>query len=121
MRIERGQYSQDKDWYVGPWNSELPVSIGYAQVGVDEPHQHTRIREVYLVARGSGRVRVEQETVHLVAGDVLIVEPGEAHTFLEHSRDYFHFVLHVPGLAGNEARDEKLPVERSRLEDETLW
>jgi mannose-6-phosphate isomerase-like protein (cupin superfamily) len=98
----------------------LAVSIGYAHVGVDEPHLHMRIREVYLIARGSCRVRVEQETVNLMAGDVLIVEPGEAHTFLEHSTDYFHFVLHVPGLAGDEACAEKFPVELSRLGDEPL-
>ena len=117
MRIERGQYSSDKGWYGGPWDSELTVSVGYAHVGVDEPHLHARIREVYLVARGSCRVRVEQETVCLQSGDVLIVEPGEAHTFLWSSTDYFHFVLHVPGLAGGEARAEKVPVPRSRPAD----
>ena len=117
MRIERCQYLRDKGWYAGPWDSKLAVSIGYAHVGVDEPHLHTRIQEVYLIACGSCRVRVEQETACLTVGDVLIVEPGEAHTFLEHSSDYFHFVIHVPGLAGEEARTEKLLVGRSWLED----
>jgi quercetin dioxygenase-like cupin family protein len=58
---------------------------------------------------------VERETVELQAGDVLVVEPGEAHTFLESSNDYSHFVLHTPGLSGEEAMGEKHPVERSRL------
>jgi hypothetical protein len=46
---------------------------------------------------------------------MLVVEPGEAHTFLESSDDYFHFVVHSPGLAGEEARREKSPVPRGRL------
>jgi hypothetical protein len=47
---------------------------------------------------------------------MLIVEPGEAHTFLTSSPDYFHFVIHTPGLAGDEARGEKTAVSRSRLQ-----
>jgi quercetin dioxygenase-like cupin family protein len=48
--------------------------------------------------------------MELQAGDVLVVEPGEAHTFLESSDDYFHFVVHSPGLAG-----DKSAVPRERL------
>lgn len=115
MRIERASTSAAKGWYVGPWNSDLPVSVGYANEGINEPHAHTRITEVYLVARGTSIMRVEQEDVTLEAGDMIIVEPGEGHTFLSNSPDYFHFVLHVPGLAGEEARSEKQLITLSRL------
>lgn len=60
-------------------------------------------------------MRVEQETVDLEAGDMLVIEPGEAHTFLSSSPEYFHFVIHVPGLSGEEARRDKTPVSYSRL------
>jgi mannose-6-phosphate isomerase-like protein (cupin superfamily) len=115
LRVERADAGVEKGWCVGPWNSGLAVSVGYANVGVDEPHVHSRITEIYLVARGTSRIRVERETVTLRAGDVIVVEPGEAHTFLSISPDYFHFVAHVPGLAGEEARAEKSSVRRSRL------
>ena len=115
MRIERADPNVDKGWYAGPWNSNLTVSVGYANAGVDEPHVHGRITEIYLVARGTSEMRVEQETIMLEAGDMIVVEPGEAHTFLSSSPDYFHFVAHVPGLSGEEARTEKSPVSRSRL------
>jgi mannose-6-phosphate isomerase-like protein (cupin superfamily) len=82
---------------------------------VDEPHVHSRVTEIYLVARGSSSIRVERVTVELGEGDALIVEPGEAHTFLDSSDDYLHFVIHSPGLAGDTATDEKQPVTRSRL------
>jgi mannose-6-phosphate isomerase-like protein (cupin superfamily) len=107
MRIERANGDTAKGWYVGPWNSTLGVSIGYANEGINEPHLHTRITEIYMVARGTSVMQVEHETINLAAGDMIIVEPGEVHTFLSSSPDYFHFVLHTPGLAGEEARAEK--------------
>ncbi len=70
---------------------------------------------MYLVVKGKSTLRVEQKTVSLSAGDVLFLEPGEANTFLESSPDYFHFVIHTPGLSGEGARAEKAAVSRRRL------
>lgn len=115
MRVEKADPSADKGWYVGPWNSGLTISVGYANEGIDEPHIHRRITEIYLIARGTSEIHGEQETVVLEAGDVIVLEPGEAHTFLSSSPDYFHFVVHVPGLSGSETHAEKSPVPSSRL------
>jgi mannose-6-phosphate isomerase-like protein (cupin superfamily) len=115
MRIERTNSASVKGWYAGPWNSALAIAVGYANMGIDEPHVHTQISEIYLVARGTALLRVEQETVTLAAGDMIVVEPGEAHTFLSSSPDYFHFVIHTPGLAGDQVRAEKAAVDRARL------
>ena len=115
MRIERASSAVSKGWYLGPWDSELAVSIGYANAGIDEPHVHSKITEIYLVARGVSRLRLELETVQLEAGDIVVIQAGEAHTFVESSADYFHFVLHTPGLAGDQARAEKNLVARARL------
>jgi mannose-6-phosphate isomerase-like protein (cupin superfamily) len=116
MRRERPD-ERAKGWLAGPWDrdSDLQVSVGFANEGVDEPHAHTRVTEIYLVARGTSFVRVETETIELSAGDVLIVEPGEAHTFLGSSPDYLHFVVHSPGLADVEAQEEKRLLPRARL------
>ncbi|MDP9366296.1 MAG: cupin domain-containing protein [Chloroflexota bacterium] len=86
-----------------------------ANQGIDDPHLHRRTTEVYLVARGWSEARVERETVRLEAGDVLIVEPGEAHTFLANSPDYLHLVVHAPALPPDEARADRVPVPRARL------
>jgi mannose-6-phosphate isomerase-like protein (cupin superfamily) len=104
-----------KGWFAVPWDSDLQVSIGFASEGVDEPHVHSRITEIYIVARGTASIRVERDTVELHEGDALVVEPDEAHTFLSSSDDYLHFVIHTPGLAGDAARSEKQLVPRSRL------
>ena len=115
MRCEHADLTATKGWYVGPWNSELPIVIGYANANIDEPHVHMQITEIYLVARGTSQIRVDQATITLQAGDMIIIEPGEAHTFLSSSPDYFHVVLHVPALSGDNARRDKQPVSRARL------
>lgn len=81
-----------KGWFVGPWNSAVPVAVGWADRGVNAPHRHTEIHEVYLVARGRSAAVVDGRELSLTAGDMLVVEPGEDHTFLSSSPDYLHFV-----------------------------
>lgn len=47
-----------KGWYVGPWNSPVSVAVGWADRGVNEPHRHDHMNEIYLVARGHSVARV---------------------------------------------------------------
>jgi mannose-6-phosphate isomerase-like protein (cupin superfamily) len=115
MRIEKTNPDILKGWYLGPWDSALPVSVGFAHQGVDEPHLHRQMTEIYLIARGTAEIRIEQVTVLPQANDVIVVEPGEAHTFLSSSPDHFHFVIQVPALQGEAAQADKVPVPRSRL------
>ena len=115
MRVEKADVDRAKGWLCGPWDSELDISLGYANQGVDEPHLHRRMTEVYMMARGSAMVCVEGETFVLEQHQVLVIEPGEAHTFVSSSPDHFHFVIQTPGLQGAQARADKVPVSRSRL------
>ncbi len=115
MRLEQADSASAKGWYIGPWNSDLPVAIGYANAGLDEPHAHTRITEIYIIARGTSQIRVEQETITLHTGELIVIEPGEAHTFLSSSPDYLHIVVHTPALSPAEARQDKQPISRTRL------
>jgi len=115
MRIERADPAIVKGWYLGPWNSDMPITLGYAPKGIDEPHIHTRITEIYLVARGISELRVGDQTVTLTPGDVVVVEPGEAHTFLSSSPDYFHFVIQTPGLQGEEVQAERIAITHAHL------
>jgi mannose-6-phosphate isomerase-like protein (cupin superfamily) len=109
VRRHRVPLGIPKGWLAGNWESNLPVSVGYAAEGIDEPHVHPTLTEVYLVARGTSQLRVGTETVEPGPGSVVIVEPGEPHTFLASSPDYLHFVLHL----GDDTR--KLAVDRSQL------
>lgn len=115
MRVERAIPGINKGWYLGPWNSALPLSIGYATRGFDEPHRHRAMTEVYLVARGTSTLRVGDRDVELAEGDIVVLDPGEPHTFTGSSPDYFHFVLHTPGLEGQAALDDRQAVPRADL------
>ena len=115
MRIERADSDVGKGWCIGSWNSDLPISVGFANEGIDEPHLHRRVTEIYLVARGTSVIRVADETAELRAGDVVVIEPGEAQTFVSSSPDYLHFVAHVPGLTGAAARQDKAGAARDQL------
>ncbi len=115
MRLEHADPFADKGWYLGPRNSNLSISVGYANKGIDEPHEHSQLTEIYLVARGTADIRVEQETIHLEAGDMIVVEVGEAHTFTSSSPDYFHFVIHMPTSLSAAAHPDKVAVSRARL------
>ena len=90
-----------KGWYVGPWNSNVSVPIGYANEGIDENHFHSEMYEIYLVAKGTATAVVNKERIVLKEGDILVVEPGEHHTFLESLEGYLHFVIHSPFKEGD--------------------
>jgi len=89
-----------KGWYLKLTHPDLPM-IGFANQGINEPHFHRKLREVYLVARGSSTLLVNGAPVSLHAGDVIVVEPDEVHTFIDSTPDYFHFVLHCPPVKGD--------------------
>jgi mannose-6-phosphate isomerase-like protein (cupin superfamily) len=101
MRIFDRDQQEVKGWLVGPWNSSIPVAVGYANAGVDEQHYHVEMNEVYLVVQGRSTAVVDGQTVRLEAGSVLVVEPGEVHTFTESTPDYYHFVVHAPVVKGD--------------------
>ncbi len=115
MRIEKANSNVAKGWYLGSWDSNLDMAIGYANEGVDDPHLHRRMTEIYFMARGTVEMRVEMDTITLYEDDVIVINPGEAHTFLSSSSDHFHFVIQAPGLHGTEAKADKVLVPRSRL------
>jgi mannose-6-phosphate isomerase-like protein (cupin superfamily) len=115
MRRLRADTAQAKSWMVGAWNSDLPISLGFATEGIDEPHVHARVTEIFLIARGTSTLRVGSESLSLDTGDVIVVDPGEPHTFLSSSEDYLHFVVHTPALSEEGARGERSIVDRSAL------
>ena len=110
MKISQADKNLPKGWYFGPWNSSLGISIGYANVGVDESHYHNQVSEIYLVAHGSAELLVQERIVQINPGDAVLIEPGETHTFISSSADYFHFVLHWPGMKGDTAVQDKVLV-----------
>lgn len=86
-----------KGWYRELLHPALPF-IGFANQGISDQHYHRQLYEVYLVARGSSTIAVGETSMTLHAGDVIVIEPGEVHTFVKSTPDYFHFVLQRPPI-----------------------
>ncbi len=99
--IKRAIDRSGKGWFAGPWDGEVPVALGYADTGVNELHVHQSMYEIYFVARGTSVALVNGVPVNLNPGELLVVEPGEVHTFIESSRDYLHFVVQTPFVEGD--------------------
>jgi mannose-6-phosphate isomerase-like protein (cupin superfamily) len=114
MRLLRSDRDAPKGWMDGPWISGLPIALGSATTALDEPHEHATVTEIFLVGSGEETARVDDRSVDLASGDVLVVEPGEARTILSASSDLMMFVVHVPGEDGA-LGDDKTPVTRQRL------
>jgi mannose-6-phosphate isomerase-like protein (cupin superfamily) len=99
--MRRSAQPGGKGWFTGPWEGPIPTALGYSDVAVDELHTHDEMFEVYLVARGESIAVVAGQRIMLAAGDLLVVEPGEAHTFVSSSDDYLHFVVQTPFIGGD--------------------
>ena len=72
------------------------VAVGWADRGVNHPHRHDHMCEIYLVARGESTAVVNGRRIELAPGSMLVVEPAEAHTSWNSSHDYLHFVVQAP-------------------------
>lgn len=92
---------EDKAWFVGPWNSDVPASISFGGHASPEVHAHDEMFEMYLVAHGSATVVVDAAETLITAGTILVVEPGEVHYFKGSSADYRHFVVQAPFVGGD--------------------
>ena len=44
---------------------------------------------------------VNGRRIELAPGSMLVVEPAEAHTFVNSSHDYLHFVVQAPFVRGD--------------------
>lgn len=94
-----------KGWFCGPWNSAVDIAVGYANEGINEKHHHSKMNEIYLIAKGNSTAFVSGQEIELVAGDILVVEPNEIHTFISSSPDYMHFVIHSPFVKDDKHSD----------------
>jgi mannose-6-phosphate isomerase-like protein (cupin superfamily) len=52
---------------------------------IDEKHFHRQLFEIYLIANGTSTVIVDDREVKVKAGDTLVIEPNEVHSFSEFS------------------------------------
>ena len=55
--------------------AEACVAVG----GSTQEHYHPRAEEIYFITAGTGRMRIEDETRDVKAGDAIAIPPGRKH------------------------------------------
>ncbi|MCB1122445.1 MAG: cupin domain-containing protein, partial [Verrucomicrobiae bacterium] len=55
-------------------------------------HMHPDAREIFHILKGEMRVTIEKESWNLPADSLLIIEPGERHSFNNHGSEDCVFV-----------------------------
>ena len=55
--------------------AEARLSVG----GATQEHYHPRTEEIYYLTHGTGKIRIENETHEVQAGDAIAIPPGKRH------------------------------------------
>ncbi|MDP3742040.1 MAG: cupin domain-containing protein [Candidatus Micrarchaeota archaeon] len=57
------------------------------------PHFHEKVREVFLIASGKGKITINGKEHFTVAGDIFLIEPNDSHAL--QNTDSFPFIVHI--------------------------
>ena len=96
MQVIYPDRSHADGWAAGPWNSRMANAIRRSGPLAEEPHYHTRMREVCLVLAGSGEVMAQGRISRVETGALVIVEAREVHAWQRTSRDFQAVVIYEP-------------------------
>jgi mannose-6-phosphate isomerase-like protein (cupin superfamily) len=101
------------------WRSTCGMRRDFVRVGKDEPlwfhymrisdsrkHVHKRTTEYYYVTEGVGEIELDDETVPISKGDMIIVPPGVAHTARPTTEAELHVLIIVVPPAGGDGNDQ---------------
>ena len=60
-------------------------------------HAHPGQEEVYNFIKGSGKMKVDEETFHVKEGDLILVQDGSFHQVINNSKENLYFVCVFDG------------------------
>jgi mannose-6-phosphate isomerase-like protein (cupin superfamily) len=101
------------------WRSTCGMRRDFVRVGKDEPlwfhymrisdsreHVHKRTTEYHYVTEGVGEIELDDETVPIAKGDMIIVPPGVAHTARPTTGAELHVLIIVVPPDGGDGNDQ---------------
>ena len=96
-----GKVEKDDDKYVVKDNSmlnNLVISSTDLKPGKSTSgHSHAGQEEVYQFVRGSGMMKVDDDSFAVKEGDVILIEDGKFHQVINNSEDNCYFVCVFDG------------------------
>ena len=88
-------------WHLAEAGSPIQVGVKSAVTPFGGKHLHKTMAEYFLLLAGDLRLWVNGETLEVKKGDLVLVEPGEAHQVLQASPDALLLLLMPPPVEGD--------------------
>ena len=74
-------------------SKDEPVWFHYMRISDSRKHRHARIIEYYFVVEGRGEMELDDETVPIAKGDMIVVPPGVFHTSRPAADEELHVLI----------------------------
>lgn len=92
---------QKDGWYLAEAGMPIQVGVKSGSTPFGKKHLHTTMAEYFLLLAGELRLGVGEATLDLAKGDLVVVEPGEAHEVLHATPDAMLLLLMPPPVAND--------------------
>jgi quercetin dioxygenase-like cupin family protein len=100
MRIIRRLLDRE-GWHLAEAGLPIQVGVKFGASPFGKKHLHKTMAEYFLLLAGDLRLNVNGEILEVAQGDLVVVEPGEAHEVLHASPDALLFLLMPPPVEGD--------------------
>jgi len=88
-------------------DKDEPVWFHYLRISDSHKHVHRRTTEYYYVTEGVGEIELDDQTVPIAKGDMIVVPPGVAHTARATTDDELHVLIIVVPPAGADGANDQ--------------
>ena len=92
---------EQEGWHLAEVGLPIQVGVKSGATPFGGRHLHKTMAEYFLLLKGNLRLRVNEEILEMKPGDLIVVEPGEAHEVLHASPDALLFLLMPPPVAND--------------------
>ena len=90
---------QKEGWHLAEAGMPIQVGMKLGSTPFGKKHLHKTMAEYFLLLAGELRLSVGEATMDLAKGDLVVVDPGEAHEVLQASPDALLLLLMPPPVA----------------------
>ena len=70
-----------------------PVAFHYLRISDSKKHYHKKTTEYYFVAEGVGEMELDDKTIPIQKGDLIVVPPGTRHTSRPTTKQELHILI----------------------------
>ncbi|GEM_PF-1249322 len=114
MRVIAGVL-QKEGWHLAEAGLPIQVGVKSGASPFSHGHLHRTMAEYFILLRGSVRLRVDDRELVMKQGDLVVIEPGEAHAVIHASRDSLLLLLMPPPVPGDKVELEEPERQKAKV------